>query len=82
MAKYLPRFAREVDAVQWDGSWATETRLKAWLGESLIRLDRHLIIDNRNGRVQVRLNDWIVDLGDGFYVFEPILFAAMYREAP
>lgn len=79
--KFRPR-TQSVEAHQWDGAPDTMAFLREWMGYAFVTgyaevndwVARRLLIENRSGRVNVNLGDWIVRDDDGFYPMEPILF--------
>lgn len=79
MPLFQPKATAQVEAFQWDGKQETLERLRPWLGYAFVRVgDDVLLIENRSGRVNANLGDWIVRDDDGFYPMEPVLFEAMY----
>lgn len=70
-----------IEAMQWIGNLDAE---RQWLGYAfkgvqIIDGRSSLLIENRSGRVNAFLGDWIVKLNDGFYPMMPDLFSAMYE---
>lgn len=69
----LTNVSAPFEAHQWTGDNVEETR--HWLGYAFafVTDDNALVLQERNGRVQVRPGEWIIQQGV-FFVWEPHTF--------
>ena len=74
--KMPPVEARELTLHNWRS-------IAEWLGYAWIAWGTGgtMLIENRSGRVNANLGDWIVHLEDGFYPMSPAEFHAEYERA-
>ena len=68
-----------IEAVQWDGSWATAQFVTCDF--SIDDDSRSLHIPTLEGEMEARVGDWIIRGVQGeFYPCKPDIFAATYEE--